>query len=56
MLSQELEQFRTQLTVVTAKLAKSKEASTGNVHYYSEIIIMWQQCIFEINTDVFTTT
>ena len=47
MLSQELEKCRTQLTAVTTELEKSKEAPTGNVHYYPEIIIMCQQCFLK---------
>ena len=43
MLSQELEKCRTQLTVVTAELEKSKKAPTGNVNYYPENMILCQQ-------------
>ena len=46
MLSQELENCRTQLTAVTAELEKSKETQTGNVHYCPENIIIYQQCFY----------
>ena len=47
MLSKELEECRTKLTAVTAKLEKSKKAPNGKVNHCPENTIMHQQCFFK---------
>ena len=47
MLSQELEQCRTNLTTIIAELGKSKEAPTSKVSFYLKNVIMCQMCLYE---------